>query len=62
MKVIFDDTQTADDLVTIQTKKPTQFRFPFQISLHALQISLLGDAPLAMEPLRGHIHKFRVFS
>ena len=61
MEIILNDTQTADDLVVIQTEKPAQFGFLLQVGFHALQISFLGNAPLAVEPRCSLIHQFRFF-
>ena len=62
VEVVFDDTQTSDDLGTIQAKEPAQFRFSTQISLHALQVGFGGNAPLAVKPVCGRVHQFGFFS
>ena len=46
VEVIFNHTQTADDLTTVQTQEPTQLGFLSQISLHTFQIGFLGTPHL----------------
>ena len=61
VEVVLDHAQTANNFGSVQTKIPSQLGIAAQVSLHALQIGFFRNAPLAVEPLCGHIHKLGLF-
>ena len=58
MEVVLDDTQTADEAISVHAQEPTQLGFLLQIGFHAFKIGFCGDTPLAVEPLCGGVHQF----
>ena len=62
VEVIFNHTQAANDLFSIQAQIPSVFCFFMEICLHTFQVCLFRHTPFVMEPCSCNISFFRCFS
>ena len=62
MKIVFNDTETADDPVAVGAEIPTVFGFAAQVCLHAGQIGIGRDAPFFMKPFCRSVQPFGAFA
>ena len=45
MKIVFDNAETADDVIAVHAEIPTVLRFFCKIIVHTGKVSLCGNAP-----------------